>query len=205
MIEKIQFDRTSKDFTEMLKKVTDLNNSLSNKESTDRNNQKANFETQLSKNPKFVDIKRVESEINKETFDYLSLITDTGQEYSISRLFDIVYKGNANNIKFKSSSKTSKLQGAGVLVNSESLNKDLLSFASKHGLSRLELATALLNRDDLIATETNVITYFPVIGDDESPTDERFQANYLNQLHADKKDIEGLKTVKKYVISFKPK
>ena len=204
MIEKIQFDKTDEGFIKLLEKVTDLNKKLSNKDSQDKNNEKASFEIQLSKYPKFVDIKRVETEIGKETFDYLSLVTDTGQEYSISRLFDIAYKGNANNIKFKGSSKTSKLQGAGVLANSESVNKDLLSFASKYGLSRLELATALINRDDLVATETNVITYFPVIGDDENPTDERFQADYLNQLHADKKDIEGLKTVKKYVISFKP-
>ena len=203
MIEKLKnFDKKDKEFVNKVNGFKKLTNDFSDTRKKRLTTDTVVGETILPEKVTFVDIlKRNFTNDKNEKTEYLTFITDKDVEYSLSRIFDIAFLGKESNIKFKGSRKTSQLLGAGVLSNAESINKDILNFASKNGLSQLETATALLGVE-LIAKEIEAITYFPVLADGETYESERFQADYLNSLKAQDKDIEGLKIGKKYQLSF---
>lgn len=201
MIEQIKFDRKDKNFQEVLKKVNKLSeNFTSDQQKTLEQN--ANFDINLPEQVTFVDIDVDTANIDENSYNYFVLITDKGVKYSANRIFDIALIGGKNSeLKFKPSRARSKLQGAGVLDNTNSINTELLNFAALHGLKRSELIASLLNKP--LKTESiNVVTYYPDVSENESVTDDKFSANALNEAFKNKQSIAGLKYGKKYRFTF---
>ena len=199
IIEKIKFSKTDASFTKALEKVKATSKNLSDKAKIKAESQ-ASFEINLPETVKFVDIIEKSDTIDKKTIVYQQLITDKGVKYSVNRLFDVAFDGTLNDVKFQPSRVKSELKGAGVIAGAKYVSDDLLSFAAYHGLTRQEFTAALIGRE-LKAESKQYVVYFPDIeGDDYSSAP---SADALNEAHKAGKAIPGLKTVKRYKLTFK--
>ena len=146
----------------MAKVISDLN--LSDEKDKAWSNLYAGSSNELptGKPFSFVDAYAVVNE-DDENLNHIIMVTDTGEECSLSSLTRLCLSGEtAKNPLFKKSKKSSPLKDYGVLRDAVSISPKLTQWFNKHKVTRKGQAEALLLSGlKFIATEASVLTYFP--------------------------------------------
>lgn len=158
--------------SEQLKQWTDLYNGSANELPTD-------------KPFKFVDFRTVVVEENT-AMNHIVMITDSGEECSLSSLTRLCLSGKAaENPMFKPSKKTSKIKEYAVLRGTKSISPELSNWFNANKVNRQQQAEALiLSEKKFMATATEVLTYFPSVENRNTISSEGNEIAELNALPA---------------------
>lgn len=141
-------------------------------------------ELPVGKKFRFVGVKDVVNESNPG-MNHLVMITDSGEECSLSSLTRLCLSGDtAKNPLFKPSKKSSSLNKYAVLRDAKSISPELSKWFNKHRVSRKGQAEALiLSKLEFVATPVEVLTYFP--SEEERNTIPVADVNSFNQEPSD--------------------
>lgn len=113
---------------------------------------------------KFVNARAVVNE-DDPNMNHIIMITDSGEECSLSSLTRLCLTGTAaENPMFKPSKQSSKIKEFGVLRATKSVSPELTAWFNANNVSRKQQAEALiLSEQSFMATAVEVLTYFPSV------------------------------------------
>lgn len=111
---------------------------------------------------RFVGVKDVVNESNP-SMNHLVMVTDSGEECSLSSLTRLCLTGKAaESPLFKASKKSSSLSKYAVLRDAKSVSPELTRWFNKNRVNRKGQAEALiLSKLEFVATPVETLTYFP--------------------------------------------